>query len=172
MKKISLQELKNTARQGDESAQYALGWNYYAGIESHQDFMEAARWFDLAAQQGNIEAAFLLATQYIDGQGVKVCLDKACELLESIQDQHAGANYALSQILGNKNYKGYSPFVSCHLIRKSAEQGHCDAMYELACMYKDGVGVLQNKDTAKYWYEKAKAQGHVSAVLTSQQRPA
>lgn len=44
--------------------------------------------------------------------------------------------------------------------RKAAEQGHASGQFHLGYMYENGFGVRQDKDTAKYWYEKATGQGN------------
>ena len=49
------------------------------------------------------------------------------------------------------------------MFRKSAEQGHADAQFQLAQMYNDGVGVTQNDVLAIDWYRKAAEQGIASA---------
>jgi TPR repeat protein len=46
---------------------------------------------------------------------------------------------------------------------KAAEQGHVDAQYNLALMYKHGKGVLLDFRQTVQWYTKAAEQGHVDA---------
>jgi TPR repeat protein len=49
------------------------------------------------------------------------------------------------------------------LLKTLAEQGHQDAQYQLAAMYRAGRGVAKNHDSAAYWYGKAAEQGHAKA---------
>jgi len=48
--------------------------------------------------------------------------------------------------------------------KKSAEQGNVDAQANLGIMYKRGLGVPQNDDTAVFWLKKAAAQGDTDAI--------
>ena len=45
----------------------------------------------------------------------------------------------------------------------AAAQGHPQAAYELAALYESGLGVQQNYDRAKHYYEVAIQQGHEDA---------
>ena len=45
----------------------------------------------------------------------------------------------------------------------AAAQGHPQAAYELAALYESGLGVKQNYDRAKHYYEVAIQQGHSDA---------
>lgn len=47
--------------------------------------------------------------------------------------------------------------------RKVAEQGDMWGQYHLGMMYKDGKGVGKDKDTARFWLQKAADQGHAVA---------
>ena len=43
---------------------------------------------------------------------------------------------------------------------KAAEQGHARAMYNLACLYREGKGVPQSYERAFELYRKSAAQGY------------
>lgn len=49
------------------------------------------------------------------------------------------------------------------LARPLAAQGNVSAQYYLGMLYKHGMAVEQNSQTARQWLEKAAAQGHVQA---------
>jgi TPR repeat protein len=49
------------------------------------------------------------------------------------------------------------------LYKKLGNQGHVDAQYHLAAMYRSGRGVTKDHKRAAYWYRKAAEQGHVKA---------
>ena len=66
----SLDALRHLAEQGDATAQFALGIRYATGNEVKQDYTEAARWFSLAAERGEVKAQSVLAAYYWDGTGV------------------------------------------------------------------------------------------------------
>ena len=49
------------------------------------------------------------------------------------------------------------------LLIKLARQGHADAQYQLAAMYRSGRGIRKDHDQSAVWYHKAAKQGHVKA---------
>ena len=62
--------LKNRAAQGEAKAQTILGLMYYEGRGVPQDYVQAHKWFNLAAAQGYANAQFLLGAMYERGEGV------------------------------------------------------------------------------------------------------
>ena len=58
------------ADQGDASAQFNLGFRYYAGEGVPQDYGEAVKWYRLAADQGHASAQNNLGIMYDNGEGV------------------------------------------------------------------------------------------------------
>ena len=48
-------------------------------------------------------------------------------------------------------------------ILEAAVQGDAKAQYGLGLMYANGIGVRQDDQIARHWYEKAAAQGHARA---------
>ena len=51
-------------------AQFRLGTHYYFGKGVPQNYVEATKWFGLAAEQGLDWAQYVLGTAYQDGRGV------------------------------------------------------------------------------------------------------
>ena len=49
---------------------------------------------------------------------------------------------------------------------QAANQGDCDAMYELGLMYKTGKGVAQDYTLARHWFEKSAAAGVSRAMFS------
>ena len=60
----ALQKLRPWANQGDPFSQYQLGLMYAKGCGVQQDFQEALRWFRMAAEQGNADIQFSIASIY------------------------------------------------------------------------------------------------------------
>ena len=50
----AFKELKSPAEQGDVTAQNLLGGLYHTGDGVSQNYVEAAKWFGLAAEQGRL----------------------------------------------------------------------------------------------------------------------
>ncbi len=59
------------ALRGESLAQFKLGEAFSSGRSEPEDFVEAARWFRMAARQGNPRAQNGLGILYIKGLGVR-----------------------------------------------------------------------------------------------------
>lgn len=81
------------ADQGNEWAQYSLGYCYKKGLGVAQDYKEAVRLYRLAADQGRAAAQINLGDCYEYGKGVAKDLDEAVRL------------YRLAAEQGNENAK-------------------------------------------------------------------
>jgi hypothetical protein len=58
---------KNAAEHGDVNAQFGLGLAYFS---IHKDYRKSAKWFRLAAEQGQARSQLFLGILYRDGEGV------------------------------------------------------------------------------------------------------
>ena len=66
----SLQEWEPLASGGDPRAQFGLGFMYDNGKGLPQDYVEALKWYHLAAEQGHADAQLNVGAMYRDGRGV------------------------------------------------------------------------------------------------------
>lgn len=74
------------AEDGDAAAQTGLGFLFHKGLGVAQDDVEAASWFEKAADKGQAEAQLLLGTLYFFGEGVEQSYVMAfawCEIAQS-----------------------------------------------------------------------------------------
>ncbi len=69
--------LQRLAASGDVEAQYWIGIRYGTGANVVQSDVEAAKWFERAANQGHVQAQARLASYYWSGRGVPKDLSKA-----------------------------------------------------------------------------------------------
>ena len=76
-KTTTLDDVRRFADLGDPVAQFALGARYAQGDEVKQDYAEAVRWFEKAANQGHVVAQATLGAYYWAGRGVPEDLSKA-----------------------------------------------------------------------------------------------
>jgi TPR repeat protein len=67
----SFQETLRKAEQGNASAQYDIGEDYYFGRTAPQDYAEALRWFLKAAEQGHAQAQANVGMLCALGRGVR-----------------------------------------------------------------------------------------------------
>jgi TPR repeat protein len=74
----------------------SLGVMYATGAGVGQDFGEARRWYERAAENGDAQAMNNLAVMYARGEGVEVDLVRAYGL--AIRAHHAGNNEAATLI--------------------------------------------------------------------------
>ena len=92
----ALKEWKPLAEQGNEKAQYLLGWMYEKGkAQFFYDYIEALKWYRLAAEQGNAKAQNSLGLMYESGTNV----------LQDNQTSHMWYNIASAN--GDENAGGY-----------------------------------------------------------------
>jgi len=66
----ALEAVKSYARQGNQYAQFSLGYLYQNGLGFPQNNMLAASWYQQAADQGNPDAQNSLGIMYENGDGV------------------------------------------------------------------------------------------------------
>ena len=52
--------LREEAEQGDADAQFVLGKNYYEGFFFRKSYLKAAKWLELAAEQGHNQAQYMV----------------------------------------------------------------------------------------------------------------
>jgi len=75
--KMSFATLKQTAAQGNISAQTELARRYRNGRDTPRDTGQAVKWYTLAAQNGDLESQLALGMMYKKGEGVAMNLAEA-----------------------------------------------------------------------------------------------
>ena len=153
-----------SAKKGDVLGQYALGVFYVHGEGVAQDYVEAAKWFRKAADQGFARAQHDLGLCYENGDGVTKDVTEAVKWYHKAADQgDASAQYGLGLCYakGNGVEKDFVEAVKWWL--KAADQGDASAQKALGLCYARGDGVATNFVEAAKWYHKAADQGDASA---------
>jgi TPR repeat protein len=67
---MNISENFENAVAGNAAAQYSLGVAYYNGDGVTQNYAEAIKWFELAANQGDADAQCYLVMPTIRGKGL------------------------------------------------------------------------------------------------------
>ena len=80
-------ETKAKAEAGDARAQYNLGLMYDNGEGVEQDFKEAIKWYQKAADQGYAEWQCNLGVMYYEGKGVEQDFKEAIKWNQKAADQ-------------------------------------------------------------------------------------
>lgn len=154
---------ERAAEQGNEKAINGLGLLYYTNCGVEVDYKKAAEYYQLANDKGSVEAKVNLGELYREGgPGIPQDFDKAIYWYEQgIADEPARAYNGLAAT----NITQGKTDIGLEYLKKAAELGHPQAQYNLAVMYHiGGNGIyLDDKEKAKYWYEKSAAGGFADA---------
>jgi TPR repeat protein len=95
LERLYMQSLEEQAREGDARAQAAIGDEYYAA----KHFVEASKWYQKAAEQGERRAQNQLGQMYFLGQGVQQDYSEAAKWFEKAASQgHDLAKLMLGQL--------------------------------------------------------------------------
>jgi hypothetical protein len=159
-KKRRLEEPTNDPRTLERQSleQYTLGGIYKGGI----DVEEAThRYFQLTADQGEIDAQYYLGVMYKDGRGVGKDEKEAYWYYKLAADQgHARAQWYLGDMYVTGKGVEKDEKEACRYYKLAADQGHAIAQSNLGMMYRDGRGVGKDEKEACRYYKLAADQGH------------
>jgi TPR repeat protein len=129
--------LKRAADAGHAKAQVLYGY-----IMDQAEFNEdAAQYYRRAADQGNADGMYSLATLYAAGEGVTKDAKAARELFERAAKQgHAQSVNALAggYMTGTLGFNGAADAEGVAWARKAADQNHVPAIEHLAKAYRSG----------------------------------
>ena len=178
---------ESEARSGDAAAEYLM-----ANIcEAEGKGEECMSWLKRSVEHGDIEAQFLLGTQYMTGNFVKKDLQAAkywleladkngCEnakgclsILEEMleeeeerkrqEERQKGTEAERLVVMGKQLHQAedYEKAFSC--FKSAAEKGNAEGQMLLALCYRDAIGTRGNKKNYFSWLKKAAEQGLVGA---------
>ena len=74
---FTVEELMILAENGQKDLIFGVGYYYENGIRTSVDHVQAAHWYEKAAEKGHSEAALRLAMLYAQGKGVEPNPQKA-----------------------------------------------------------------------------------------------
>lgn len=129
-----------------------------------ENYAEALKWFEKAAEQGDAWAQNELGFMYLNGKGVVQNFSLAEHWFGKAAEQgleQAQCSLGLMYHSGLGVAQNFS--LAAQWYRKAAEQGFIYAQFLLGVMYEYGRGVEQNFSLAEHWYRKAAEQGDASA---------
>lgn len=156
---VSEEWMRKAAEQGHLQAQLEYAEILY-GKDGEESKSEAIHYYQAAANSGNNEAKLKIAS--IAGSD-SYDKDKA-EILEIYRqlaergnpiDELRYGDLLLKTALGPKDKQR-----ALEWFKKSADHLNCDAMYQLALMYRDGIGTPRNPNACAELLEKASQMGH------------
>jgi TPR repeat protein len=161
LEELSFPKKLKLAKVGDEDAQMAVAKHYEAGSKVKRSRLEAAKWYRMAMEQGNVDAQYRLARLvHQGGDGLKQDLIMAAQLYQEAAE------------LGNieaQNWLGYcfqhgigvaaNDQSSFEWYRRAADAGLASAQNNLGLMYLTGRGTERSLLRAHEFFEKSAAQG-------------
>ena len=157
---FKLKQVLQDANAGDISACAYLGKMYYEGTGVAQNYNEAFKCFQKAADNGVTGAYTWLGVMYYDGQGVAQNYEKAFLWTKKAAENGAanayvglGVMYCNGQGVAQNYNEAFKWF------QKAADNGVAGAFAYLGEMYYAGDGVAQNYNEAFKWFQKAADNG-------------
>ncbi len=144
--------------------EYRIGKMYAAGLGTEQDYLQAADWLTLSADENYKYAQYSLGGLYYHGKGVDQDHESAFALYTRSADQSFPyASFELGKMLRDgigcvKNQQDSDRrFREAFLgLVSLEEQGHDDKLqYRLGWMLLNGVGTDKDEARAKEYFEKA-----------------
>ena len=138
-----------------------------------KDYATAVKRFTTSAEEGNIEAQYMLAMCYGEGKGVEQDVAKSFEWALKSAEQ----GFSKAQFVVGMSYMGGGEGISKDVgkgeqwlkksidgLRKEAENGDAEAQAYLGLCYQEGLGgVEKDEDQAIEWLRKAGEQGYSEA---------
>jgi TPR repeat protein len=158
------------AESGDALAQYSLGKHFETGGGGEApDLREAARWYELAAQQDMSAAQNNLGLMFAQGRGVPRDPARAAQLWS----RSANANNPMAQYnLGLAYFRGdgigQDQIEAAVWFHMAAAAGLGEAQFALGQMHLKGLALPKDDRRALYWYERAARTGHADAGAQAQ----
>jgi TPR repeat protein len=128
------------------------------------DYVEAVKWYRLAAEQGNVHAQYNLGWMYSTGEGIPKNEAEAAKWYRLAAEQglaDAQNTLGLDYLYGEGVPKNNAE--AARWFRLAAEQGNSYAQYNLGSLYMLGDGVPKNPAEAVRWFRLAAEQGYASA---------
>ncbi|MDR3511139.1 MAG: tetratricopeptide repeat protein [Caulobacteraceae bacterium] len=162
--------LQWSAERGSATAQRRLGLMYMTGQGVGQDNGQAAKWFSMAADQGDVGARTLLIALCSNPQGPP--LPPCAPLAADIRARAVRGDPQAAIELGSFYLVGAAglpkdPAAGVGWYRKAATQGDVRAEFQLGLVYGSGLmGVAADPGQSMSWFRKAADQGDLASMRT------
>lgn len=144
-----------------------IGRCYYRTAQCYskiEDYQKSVEWYTKAAEQGIVDAQYMLGCCYYYGRGVEQNYEKAVKWYTKAAEQDlVNAQYRLGDCyyFGEGVSQNYKTAVKWYT--KAAENYFTPAQNALGNCYYLGCGVEQDYEKAVEWYTKAAEHGNASA---------
>ena len=149
------------AGNGDAEALYYLGLIYKSDSFPQRDINKAASYLLSAADQNHHSAMWQLGQMYENGEGVQrdvlVATDWYRKSEQSSPPSESGIQFFKTK---NGTLVNQSPAQAIGNLKRAAESGDVESLYQLGKVYDLGVLTQRDESEAFKWYLKAATNGH------------
>jgi uncharacterized protein len=147
-----IQAITTKAENGDAEAQRTLGQAYAKGEAVQQDYKQAAKWYEKAANQSNTLAQVALGELCEAGQGVPRDEAQASNWYRRAAEQgYANAQYNLAALYAVGKGVPLNNAEALKWYLQAANQGDPLAQYNVGMRYFEGHGVKPDQVAAYKW---------------------
>jgi TPR repeat protein len=155
------------AKAGEAPAQTLVAEILSRGLGVKRDEAEAAKWYQLAAEQGIPEAQFQYALMLIDGRFVEKDKKQAFALMQAAAEAgNALAQFNYAQLLTQREPGPRGIEQALPYYEKAANAELPDAQYAMSQILANGVGGRKPNDVeARKWLVRAARQNFDTAQL-------
>ena len=159
--------LRAAALSGDPGAAYEIAHRFMEGNGVPASVTRAAEWFQYAAANGSVPAAYRLGAIYEKGMAeVPRDIARARQLYEqaatggNVRAMHNLGVLLAAGVDGQPDYRSAAEWFT-----RAAERGVRDSQYNLAVLYARGFGVTTNLAEAWQWFSLAASSGDNEAAV-------
>ena len=125
--------MRKAAEQGNIEGQKVLAFLHYKGKEFHQDFEQAAYWFQKAADQGDTDSQYMIAHMFNTGKGVQQDFRQAAYWFQQAsQKGHVESQGRLASMYYTGKGVQRNLKRAMYWFQKAAVQGDADSQYILS----------------------------------------
>ena len=144
-------------KKGYAPAQHNLATMYAIGNGVEQNFPEALKWFQKAAEQGVAESQFSLGLAYLKGDSVSQNFEEAAKWYRMTAEQgFARAQNGLAEMYNEGKGVSFNPEMAWRLTFAAAQQGYAVSQADLGMNFTKGQEKgPQDDEEAYYWYSLA-----------------
>jgi TPR repeat protein len=162
-------ERRLDANPKDAAAMTLIGEIYRDGAAVKRDNLEASRWYRLASDLGDPQAAYELGAILLQGGAKDVPSDPAGAKIQferAAAKGHPGALYNLG-VMSLQGPDGKTPdyALAAQDFLRAANAGDDNAAYSYGVMLREGKGVPPNVSEAAHWLKRAADGGIVAGQV-------
>ena len=144
-------------KNGYPTAQHSLGTIYAEGMGVNQNYIEALKWYRMAAEQRYTESQYSLGVMYYKGNGVNQDLKEAANWYQKAAEQgHVRSLLNLARMHKLGEGVSQNSEKAARLTLAAAQQGAAIAQAQLGEAFeKEPNDQLRDEAEAYYWYSLA-----------------